>query len=197
MDPFDVLNRDPAWRQFHWGEARDPQRVDLVAHWRAHWRLDDRYGPRSPWLSPRRWRRSYGWPEAVELEGTAADDPAWADASTALEYVFCMDDPLARAFTEVVRIAGRQDPAGLMLWAPGAAVRAHLAFLAPAWDKYAARGIPRDIVARDITAEVACRTEDLGIYAQETEVAKVQRAFIEAEKVRTGRMLDGEFYADR
>jgi hypothetical protein len=169
MDLFALLHSDPVLQEFHRQEARDPERVNLTDLWRAACLYLYGAGD-SPWLSPRRWRKSYGWPEAVELEGTAADDPAWADASTALNYVFDMDDSLRRAFIELVRIASRQDPVGMMLLAPGAAVRARLADLVCAWDRGS---------AWDIIAEIARRTAQLG-YAQEAKVAEVQRAFFAA-----------------
>jgi hypothetical protein len=185
MDPFDLLDRDPVWQEFHRQEALDPRQVNLTAIWRVAYNFLYGSGERV-WLSPRRWRRSYGGPEAVKLEGPATDAPAWADASTALEYMFDMDNVLAQVFIEVFRTAGQRDPAGMMLWAPGAAVRAHLAFLAPAWDKYGPGGIPRDLVARDLLAEVARRTERLGVYVQETKVAEVQRAFLWAQEYSAG-----------
>jgi hypothetical protein len=182
---FAKVRDNPVWQEYGRQQDRDPQRINLTDLWRAG-------GRKRPW-SPRWWRKSYHYEEEVTLEGTAADDPAWTDAGTAMMYVQHIDDEIMRAVGEAVFHAFRQDPAGLMLRAPDsckplAAIFAG-AVTATDGDKTAATSA--------ITAEVARRTEPLGVYAQEVEVAKVQRAFLEAKKVRTGRVIDGEWVQDR
>jgi hypothetical protein len=184
-NPLDALHGDPTWKEYWKLKDRDPLRINLTDLWRAAGR------PR-PW-SPRWWRKHYHRTEEVTLEGTSADDPAWADTGTAFIYAQHIDDEIAEACAEAVCHAFRQDPAGLMLRAPDS-VKPYAAFFA--CGSNAGGGKTGADVAREITAEVARRTEPLGVYAQEVKVAEVQRAFIATIGVQADPASDGEFVQD-
>jgi hypothetical protein len=166
MNPLDVIANNKVWTEFLWQEARDPLCIDLTDLWRAA-------GRKRPW-SPRWWRKHYGYTEKVTLEGTAPDDPAWTDSGTALLYAMHLDHEIMNAHSEAFFHALRQDSAGMMMKAPTEAARKYLAFFA--CGSTASGGKTREDAARDIIDEVARRTEPLGVYAQETKVAEVQRA---------------------
>jgi hypothetical protein len=184
-NPFDAIRDNPTWEEYWKLKDRDPQRINLTDLWRVAGR------PR-PW-SPRWWRKHYHRTEEVTLEGTAADDPAWADAGTAFIYAQHIDGEIMRAVAEAVFHVFRQDPAGLMLRAPDS-VKSYAAFFACASN--AGGGKTAAAAAQDITAEVARRTEPLGVYAQEVKVAEVQRAFIATLGVQANPVSDGEFVQD-
>jgi hypothetical protein len=94
-----------------------------------------------------------------------------------MEYATHIDDEVQDVVIQAFIHARRADPAGMMMSAAAAAesVGHVMAFITCTADAYG--GKTREAVARDITAEVARRTEPLGVYAQETAVARVQRAF--------------------
>jgi hypothetical protein len=182
---FAELRDNPVWQEYERQQDRDPQGINLTDLWRAAGR------PR-PW-SPRWWRKHYDYTEEVTLEGTRADDPAWTDARTAWVYIQHIDLTIMDAVSELFFYRLRMDPAGCMLSAPDPC-KPLVAIFAGA---VTATDGDKTSATRDITAEVARRTEGLGVYAQEVEVAKVQRAFLEANRVRSGRVIDGEWVQDR
>jgi hypothetical protein len=125
--------------------------------------------------SPRQWegRAVRGGAEPVIVGGTAgrADDPALVPIEESYSYIMALDGEAAVALTSIVAAKIDADPAGLLmkvsdpvggLLALGAALKAN------GGDPEAAR--------RQLTAEVARRSEADGVYAQESAVAAAQRA---------------------
>jgi hypothetical protein len=166
-NPFDKIENSPVWDEFLRQEAIDPKRINLTDMWRTAGR------PRA--VSPKGWSRKYPWyAKSVILEGKTADGPAWADNKDALTYAKFLDDRIMEAAAEAFCGAMRADPAGMMMNAPDGA-KPGAAFFALAAN---AKGGNTESVVRKIMSAVVERTADLDPYAQETEVARVQRAFM-------------------
>jgi hypothetical protein len=181
MNPFDALASNKVWQALKRQEARDPLRINLTDLWRAA----DR-----PRLSPRRWRHGV---HEVRYEGDRADDPAWADAIVARIYAQLIDLKIMMACCDAVFARIERDPAGFVLDAPEGCKTLMAAFASPVH----AKDGDRTAGDRTLLAEIVQRTEGRGVYAQETAVAQAQRAFASAKRVRTGRLIDGEFVPDR
>jgi hypothetical protein len=184
MNPFDLVADNPVYRSYREQRDLDDGRINLTDMWRTAGR------PRNG--SPRRWAQDYHYREEVTFEGQSADGPAWTDGETALIYAMHLDKQIIRAVCLAFSEALRADPVGMVMDCPDECrplVAAAGAVMARDGDRTAAVG--------SMIAEAARRTEGLGVYAQETAVAKVRRAFLKAGAVRSGRVVDGEFIPDR
>jgi hypothetical protein len=168
MNPFDAVADNPVWLAYKRQRDRDDTRIDLAELWRAAGR------PRKFPSSPRRWARRR--PERIAFEGKSADDPAWAGWQTALIYAEFLDPEIMRVGGECFIRAAAADPVGIILDAPDACRPLVAMFVAS----------PEAVIAATVE-----RTSELDIYAQETAVAKVQRAFLDAGSA-TVRLDDGE-----
>jgi hypothetical protein len=167
-NPFDRLEDNPVWRELQRQETSSDF-VNLTDLWRAAGR---------PYLSPRRWWKRLpktwnGQPETWNVRPIAgrADAPVWAFWIEARLYAQAIDPQIKEAcFEEMCQIAEKA-PARFMLAVPDEL------------KGFAACFVNLDDAAA-ITAEVARRTEPLGVDAQTIEVAKVQRALTEVAKVQ-------------
>jgi hypothetical protein len=184
VSPFDQIKDSPVWDAFRRQEGLDPDRFNLTDLWRAAGR------PRG--LSPRGWAGWNPWHD-IDFEAGSPDAPAWADRVTALTYAEHLCPKVMMAVNEAFYQAICADPARVMMNAPEGCGSLVALFVGVAM---AADG-NRTAAENAIVAEVADRTESLGVYAQETEVARVQRAFIEASKVKSSRQIGGEMVEDR
>jgi hypothetical protein len=185
MSPFDQIEDSPVWD--HFCKVMHDDRINLTDLWRTAGR------PRHK--SPRRWARMYHYLEDIEFTGKSADAPAMSDLYTAMNYIQRLDFKILDAVYTAFRERVVANPAKVLLECPddgfGTTITASFAsmFIAECGDRTSAD--------KRITAQAVELTNDLGVYAQETAVAKVQRALIEAKKITTGRMIDGEFVVDR
>jgi hypothetical protein len=184
MDPSNLLEDCPVWDEHCRQKRLDPDRFNLTDLWRAAGR------PRA--LSPRGWARRNPHHD-IEFEARSPDAPAWADGDSALSYVERLCPKVMMAVNEAFYQAICADPARVMMNAPDGCGSLVALFVGGAM---AADG-NWTAAENAIVAEVADRTESLGVYAQETEVAKVQRAFIGAREVKSCRQIDGELVEDR
>jgi hypothetical protein len=185
--PFDELTGNPIWEEFCRQDDRDPDRINLTDLWRASGR---------DWLSPRRFWRQYHERHEIEFAGPRPDDSAFADQGTAFHYIQLLDPEIMRVSGEAFFAACRANPSGMLLSAcdhsdGAASIAASFISTFNAVDGSRTEGDARILDA------VVEKTSGLDTYAQETAVAKVQRALGKAKEIRSGRVIDGEFVEDK
>jgi hypothetical protein len=163
------LDDSPVWDEYRrQTEADLAAPVDLTPLWHGAGRPRGR--------SPRQWdarRRRCGCESAIVADDgdRGGKGVVLADANDALTYAQVLDVRLMRAVGEVFWRSLHADPARHLMGCPGPV----MAFFAvPAAMK--AEGVDAEEAGRRLVAEVVERTADQGVYAQETTVAKVQRA---------------------
>lgn len=186
---FEELSGNPIWEAFQeQAQHAEDTPINLTALWRA--------GGRKRGWSPRQYPRMYSsWCERLDFWGTKPDDPAYADERTAFHYMKIIYYALKITYNNMFIAAVKANPAGMLLNATehseGAASIAAM-FISAA---NAVDGSRTEGDARIIDAAVKM-TEGLDVYAQETKIAKAQRALVDARKITSGRMIDGEFVED-
>jgi hypothetical protein len=185
VEPFSELAGNRLWEEFQRQLELDPSRINLTDLWRTAGRCRTQ--------SPRRWAPKSHYANDVVFEGRSADGPAWADRKVGYAYVQSLDPEIMIAANSAFLLALRANPGRMMLSCPDEAK--------PLVALFACTGLAEDgdrtAAERAIMNDVVDRTASLGTYAQETEVAKVQRAMSKARGVRTGRIVDGKLVEDR
>ena len=185
MEPFSELEGNPLWEEFLRQSELDPSRINLTDLWRSDGRRRTR--------SPRRWVRTRHYKEKVVFEGRSSDGPAWADHDVGFAYVQSLDPKIMIAATNAFMMGLRANPGGKILSSSDEAKPFVAMFAAAAL----AEDGDRTAAEKAIMSDVVDRTESLGIYAQETEVAKVQRAMEKARDIRTACIVNGGLVEDR
>ena len=133
-------------------------KVDLVELWHASGRKRNK--------SPRQWLANGNLhAKDVTFEGNKPNDPVWAPENTAMIYASILDHAIMMAAYEAFSARLEDDPVRVMLECPDS-VKPLMGLFASSVDT------PEAIIR-----EAVARTEHLDVYAQETEIAKIQRAF--------------------
>jgi hypothetical protein len=163
----------PVWEEYQRQTQQDPDAlVNLTLLWRAAG------SPRG--RSPR--QRYHGTDEIVLDEG-GRNGSCFGDANTALCYAQILDHKLMRACGEVFFRQLDADPAGNIAGCPNGIMAI---FAIPAMMKK--EGVGPHEAREHLIREVVERSNGLDAYAQETTVAKVQRAVAAVRVVE----VDGE-----
>ena len=185
VKPFSELAGNLVWEEFQRQLDVDPSRINLTDLWRAAGRPQTR--------SPRQWAPASHYAKAVVFEGKSADGPAWADREVGYDYVQALDPEIMLAAGRAFMMAMKAKPGRMLISCPDEAK--------PLVAMFASAGLAEDgdrtAAEKAIMSDVVDRTASLGTYAQETEVAKVQRAMTKARGIRSGRIVDGKLVEDR
>jgi len=152
--------------------AAKPELVDASALWRASGRKRNK--------SPRAWLCK---DDIVHDPGGSPDVPIMITVETAFRYVQILCDKILLAANAVFWNKLKADPARHVMGCPNE-IMGIVAVGAVMED----RGMNQDEAAAHITKHVAERTAGLGEYAQETAVAKAQRAV----KLRPNTIIKGK-----
>jgi hypothetical protein len=185
VEPFSELAGNLLWEEFQRQLEVDPARINLTDLWRA--------AGRRPSRSPRRWAPTSHFAEDVAFEGRSADGPAWAGRDVAYAYIQSLDPQIRLADGRAFMMALKAKAGRMIVSCPDEA-KPPVAFFASV---ALAEDGDRTAAEKTMMSDVVDGTASLGIYAQETEVARVQRAMTKARAIRTARVVDGKLVEGR